>query len=216
MVLQAKEDCLKSGTPISDEATFTDTVRESCLGKGAPAPDIETVKDFLLNTYVEWFFAGFTRVIGTPTDKKKRSEVFNVRRTLTKEGVIVNKRKPKHLFGKEDLTEILLTLWTKDDLIFIHERNKVQFTFIFHVYCWTGARLGAFFTGSLRYKVKNNRDPNNISFGAAGREHVKLLYNDSTLLLAMAIADEALFGFNSMEDLWRQEIPQGEDEVSLR
>jgi hypothetical protein len=39
--------------------------------------------------------------------------------------------KPKHNFGKEDLTEVLLTLWTnKADLIFIHERNRVQFTFI--------------------------------------------------------------------------------------
>ncbi|KAI9760494.1 MAG: hypothetical protein M1840_002404 [Geoglossum simile] len=122
MVLQAKEDCIKSGTPIPDEAIFTDTVRESCLEKGVPAPDIETVKDFLhfyiatsrgmlnhrstvdsINTYAEWFFAGFTRVIGTPTDKEERSEVFNI-------GVIMNKRKPKHLFGKEDLTEILLTL----------------------------------------------------------------------------------------------------------
>ncbi|KAI9765370.1 MAG: hypothetical protein M1840_007450 [Geoglossum simile] len=259
MVLQAKEDCLKSGTPIPDEAAFTDTVRESCLGKGAPAPDIETVKDFLrfyiatsremldhrstvdsVNTYVEWFFAGFTRVTGTPIDKEKRSEVFNwVWRTLTKEGVIINKRKPKHLFGKEDLTEILITLWTKDDLIFIHEQNRVQFTFIFHVYCWTEARLGAFFTGGLHYKdlelvmkhlpgggwtliykidqcwVKNNCDPDNISFGATGREHAKLLYNDGALLLVMAIADEALFSFNSMEDLWRQEIPQGEDKDLL-
>ena len=27
----------------------------------------------------EWFFAGFTRVTGTDTDDKERSEVFNVR-----------------------------------------------------------------------------------------------------------------------------------------
>ncbi|KAI9764758.1 MAG: hypothetical protein M1840_008027 [Geoglossum simile] len=253
MVLQAKEDCLKSRTPIPDEAAFTDTVRESCLGKGAPAPDIETVKDFFHfyiatsqgmldhQSTIDSFFTGFTCVTETPTDKEEKSEVFNwVWRTLTKEGIIMNKKKPKHLFGKENLTEILVTLWTKDDLIFIHEQNRVQFTFIFHVYCWTGARLGAFFTGGLRYKdlelvmkrlpgdgwtliykinqrwVKNNCDPNNISFGAASREHAKLLYNNGALLLAMAIADEALFGFNSMEDLWRQEIPQGEDKVSLR
>jgi len=42
------------------------------------------------------------------------------------------------------------------------------------------------------------------------------LYNDGALLLAMAIADKALFGFNSMEDLWRQKIPTGEDELPLR
>src|SRR5436190_17624913 len=32
----------------------------------------------------------------------------------------------------------------------------------------------------------------------------------------MAIADKALFGFNSMDDLWQQEIPRGEDEVILQ
>ncbi|KAI9866781.1 MAG: hypothetical protein M1813_000723 [Trichoglossum hirsutum] len=48
IVLQAKEDCLKNGTPIPDEAAaFIVTVRENCLGKRASAPDIETVKDFL-------------------------------------------------------------------------------------------------------------------------------------------------------------------------
>ena len=97
MVLQAKEDCLKNGTLIPDEAAFIDTVRENCLGRGAPAPDIETVKDFFrfyiatswgilnhrstvdsVNTYAEWFFAGFTRVTETLTNKKERSEVFNV------------------------------------------------------------------------------------------------------------------------------------------
>ena len=77
-----------------------------------------------------------------------------VRRGLAAEGLIENKRRAKHLFSKEDLTVILLTLWTKDDLRFIHERNRVQFTFIFHVYCWIGARLGAFFTRSLRCRVR--------------------------------------------------------------
>jgi hypothetical protein len=61
-------------------------------GKGVDAPDLATVKDFLrfhaalgrgrglivkeittdsVNTFTEWFFAGFERVTGTPIDKKK-------------------------------------------------------------------------------------------------------------------------------------------------
>ena len=32
----------------------------------------------------------------------------------------------------------------------------------------------------------------------------------------MAIADKALLGFGTMEDLWRQEITPGEDEVPLQ
>ena len=58
----------------------------------------------------------------------------------------------KHNFTPRDLTRILMTIWTKDDLIYIHERDRQQFTFIIRVYCWTGARLGAFFTGGLRYR----------------------------------------------------------------
>jgi hypothetical protein len=43
-----------------------------------------------------------------------------------------------------------------------------------------------------------------------------LLYNDGALLLPMAIADKALFGFNSVDDLWWQEFITGEDELPLR
>ena len=64
----------------------------------------------------------------------------------------MNKRKPKYNFMEQDLTRILSTLWTKDDLVFIPERYRVQFTFIIHVYCCTGARLGAFFPSGLRYR----------------------------------------------------------------
>jgi len=31
-----------------------------------------------LNTFAEWFFAGFSRITGTPTDTDDKSEVFNV------------------------------------------------------------------------------------------------------------------------------------------
>jgi hypothetical protein len=37
-------------------------------------------------------------------------------------------------------------------MIFIPERYRIEFTFIIRVYCWTGARLGAFFTNGLRYR----------------------------------------------------------------
>jgi hypothetical protein len=76
-----------------------------------------------------------------------------VRKTLTKEGVVVNIQRPKHLFTWRDLTRVLRTLWTQDDLIFVHDRYRVQFTLIFRMYCWTGARLSAFFTGGLCYEV---------------------------------------------------------------
>lgn len=77
-----------------------------------------------------------------------------MRRTLVFEGIVVNKHRPKHNFTVRDLTRVLLALWTYDDLIFIHERYRVQTTFLIHVYCWTGARISAFFTDGLRYKVR--------------------------------------------------------------
>jgi Protein of unknown function (DUF3435) len=138
---------------------------------------------------------------------------------------VVNKRLPKHNFTSSDLDRILLTLWTKDDLIFIPECYRIQFTFIIRVYCWTGARLGAFFTDGLRYRdvdlvlqrlpsggwrliynvsqrwVKNNRNPENIVSNSAGKEHEKFIYNDAAFLLAMAIADGVLFGYETLDDL---------------
>jgi hypothetical protein len=61
------------------------------------APNLIIVKDFLcfhaaaskdkikekitsdsLNTFIEWFFAGFSRVIETQTDINDRSEVYNI------------------------------------------------------------------------------------------------------------------------------------------
>jgi hypothetical protein len=70
------------------------------------------------------------------------------------EGAVVNKHRPKYNFTVRALTRVQVTLWTKDDLIFIPERYRIQTTFIINVFCWTGARLSAFFTGGLRYEVR--------------------------------------------------------------
>jgi hypothetical protein len=90
---EVKEASLQKGLPVPDEAV----ARERVLGKDVEAPDLATVKDFLrfhaatskgkiverptsesLNTFAEWFFAGFERITGTPTDADDRSEVYNV------------------------------------------------------------------------------------------------------------------------------------------
>jgi hypothetical protein len=59
----------------------------------------------------------------------------------------------KHLFTERDARRILKALWTKDDPIFIPHRYRIQFHYIFLEYLRTGARLGAFFSGGLRYNV---------------------------------------------------------------
>ncbi|KAJ9493843.1 hypothetical protein LTR99_008933 [Exophiala xenobiotica] len=188
--------------PVGSAPPDYETIGREHLRGGAAAPDLATVKDFLrfyratsqprldpdrstadsIIIVAEWFFAGFTRVKGTPTDEEERW----ARRTLTLEGIVVNKHRPKHNFMQRDVTPLHLTLWTCNDLIFIPERYRVHWTFILHVCCWAGARIAAFFTNGLRHKdvelvlqrvdgrrwilnykvnqrwVKNNRGPENV------------------------------------------------------
>lgn len=124
--------------------------------------------------------------------------------------------------------------------MFTPERYGIQFTFIIRVYCWPGARIGAFFTDGLRYRdielvlqrttnarwkcfykidqrrVKNNRDPENVVFGTVLQEQNKFIFDDVSCLLIMAFADKSLFGLNTLADLQEQQIPEGHDELVLR
>jgi hypothetical protein len=38
---------------------------------------------------------------------------------------------------------VLVSLWTEDDSVFIHEVMRDQITFLFLAYCFSGARIGA-------------------------------------------------------------------------
>ena len=70
---------------------------------------------------------------------------------MTEEGLVVNVKKEKYLFTKFDLVNVLGTFWgTQSDISY---RYRMQFQFIFLVYNWTGARIGAFFNGTLKYKA---------------------------------------------------------------
>jgi hypothetical protein len=81
---EMRQESAKQGLPDPDE----DAAREHCLRSGIGAPNLATVKDFLrfyiatsqpilaniptvdsINTVAEWFFVGFTRIIGTETDE---------------------------------------------------------------------------------------------------------------------------------------------------
>ena len=69
------------------------------------------------------------------------------RETLTSGAVFVNRKRPKHLFGKPDLDRFNTTFWTVDESAFIHPRNKFQIPFAMAVCCWTGARIYVFSPG---------------------------------------------------------------------
>jgi hypothetical protein len=49
-----------------------------------------------------------------------------------------------------------------------------------------------------------------------GKENPTLLYSDSPLLQAMAFADGAIFGYDSLDDLWDQQVPANQNELPLR
>jgi hypothetical protein len=100
-----------------------------------------------VNTFAEWFFARFTYATAMPT----RGELYNVSNQQThmgsnqpnlpqfirndpvEQGYVVNRHRPKHLFTWRDLTYLLVTLFTPDDLIFIPERYQLQCTLIIHI-----------------------------------------------------------------------------------
>jgi hypothetical protein len=88
-----RRDAAKRCLPLPDE----EIARQHWLQPGVAAPELETVKDFIrfyiatsrpqlaavptvdsINTVVEWFFGGFTRVTGTDTNEEERSEVYDV------------------------------------------------------------------------------------------------------------------------------------------
>ena len=62
----------------------------------------------------------------------------------TQEGLYGHQKKEKHLFDVEDLVNVLNSMWTEDDSVFIYKCMRVQMSFLFLVYCFTGARVGIF------------------------------------------------------------------------
>lgn len=76
-----------------------------------------------------------------------------MKKHLKKQGIVSDVRKDKNLFSVADLRNVLVALWTQDDQTFIPERYRIQVTFLLRVFCWTGARVGAFFKGGLRWRV---------------------------------------------------------------
>ena len=47
-------------------------------------------------------------------------------------------------------------------------------------------------------------------------QHDKLNHDDTQYLLALALADKAIHGIDSLEDLWQLQIPPDESELILR
>ena len=95
-----KKKC-DTGTVISDEGAKVDayhTTKPQRLREGVSPPDLATIKDFLrfhvaiswgriddkrtavdsVNTFAEWYFAGFARVTGNLVNEEDRRAVYDV------------------------------------------------------------------------------------------------------------------------------------------
>jgi hypothetical protein len=87
------------------------TVTRRSLERDSPPPDLATIKDFLrfhvaisrgrideegrittdsVNTFAEWFFAGYARVPGNSIDEEDRRTVYDV--SMFRSGVIIHAR----------------------------------------------------------------------------------------------------------------------------
>ena len=64
--------------------------------------------------------------------------------TLFKQNYTTTKKREKNLFDIDDLVNVLFSLWTEDDFVFIHEVMRIQITFLLLAYYFSEARIGAF------------------------------------------------------------------------
>ena len=186
-------------------------VRELVLAKNVEAPDLVTVKDFLrfhaaagkgmiveqttcdsLNTFAEWFFAGFTRVTDTEINKNDRSEVYDVsifHHLMARPDLILPSGFEKSCLRKASSSisrgqSIILPNAMFGACYEPHGRRTIRslflsvtgssFTIFFLKYCWTRARLSAFFTGGLRYEVVGTQESTSCAYTNLLVEHVRL------------------------------------------
>ncbi len=54
------------------------------------------------------------------------------------------------------------------------------------------------------------------SYGASTSQYSIPLYDDTQYLLALALADNAIWGIESLDDLWQLQILKDDDELPLR
>lgn len=74
-----KAQSLREGLPPLDLATIKDFLRFiASVSDGIIDDDTELVTADSINTFAEWFFAGFARVIGNYIDKEDRRAVYSV------------------------------------------------------------------------------------------------------------------------------------------
>ncbi|KAJ5288305.1 hypothetical protein N7508_011080 [Penicillium antarcticum] len=95
--------------------------------------------------WAEQFFGGFAEFTKTEVIPEDRTEVYQwIRNTLTLDKVVVNKKKQKYNFTKDDFLKVVSSIWQIDHKKFIPGLIKVDILFALQLYLFTGARVGSF------------------------------------------------------------------------
>ncbi|KAJ5139024.1 uncharacterized protein N7515_003872 [Penicillium bovifimosum] len=182
-------------------------------------PTVRTVK-----AWAERFFGGFKESTKTEVPQKDRKEVYDwIKNTLTAEGIVVDQKKQKYNFKRDDFLKVVASIWQADHQKFIPGLTKVLILFALQLYLFTGARVGTFMPSDedkhykgLRYEVfnqkwlKNNRGEKYTVFGIGIRDSNKPQFASGQLLLALALAHGALFGIETVSDLEEFDLSNGE------
>ncbi|KAJ5145808.1 uncharacterized protein N7515_000372 [Penicillium bovifimosum] len=103
-------------------------------------PTVRTVK-----AWAERFFGGFKESTKTEVPQKDRKEVYDwIKNTLTAEGIVVDQKKQKYNFKRDDFLKVVASIWQADHQKFIPGLTKVLILFALQLYLFTGARVGTF------------------------------------------------------------------------
>ncbi|KAJ5829188.1 uncharacterized protein N7525_007441 [Penicillium rubens] len=137
---------------------------------GSPAPTHEMIKAYIrwyansiqgrlnddglptvrtVSAHAEKFFGGFEQFTRTKIVPDDRKEIkMWIKKTLTADGVVVDQKKEKLNFTKQDFLRTVSSLWQTDHQTFIPGLLKVVILFALQLYLFTGARVGAFIPSS--------------------------------------------------------------------
>ncbi|CEJ58338.1 hypothetical protein PMG11_06997 [Penicillium brasilianum] len=131
-------------------------------------PIVRTAK-----AWAERFFGGFKESTGTEISETDRKEVYSwIKNTLTKDGKVVNKKKQKYNFTKEDFMKVVSSMWRVDHKKFIPRGLKALILFALQLYLFTGARVGSFMPSD------ENKQERGLRY-----EHIELVLFPSTTAL---------------------------------
>ncbi|EAW09702.1 uncharacterized protein ACLA_039170 [Aspergillus clavatus NRRL 1] len=181
--------------------------------KGKIAPNGRPTRDSILNG-AHNFVPGFFLATGNEIPSNDASELYSfIGNDLVDDGYISAIKKPRYNFQLKSFERAIVAFWGTDDAFFMPGRYRVQFHFITLQFLCSAARVSALtpasedkFERGLRYKMS----PQMILEELDGD-----LTNGALYILALALADGALWGFTYPEEVFEQRIPEGENELVL-